>query len=165
MSENPLLNMPEPPRSPHWHTVEKEHRMIEPTCAICGGSDRIQVHHTSPPFEYCFAIGRLDLELDERNLFSICEGDVNDHHILVGHLDDFKSWNPDFHTNHHRWKGMSKEQIKADKMWQALHESKPPHARDMTHEQLAALRKMVDKLLPPDPAVLKRFNITIHPFQ
>lgn len=155
------MDTPEPARSKHWHTVEREHLAKEPACVICGTTEKVQVHHTLPPFDYCEAIGRPDLELDERNLFTLCEIPGVDHHILIGHLDDFKSWNPDFMTNHLRWKGMTSDQIRQDPLWQHLHQTKPPHVRQMSPQQIQDLRKLVDKLMPPDPAVLSRFGIKL----
>ena len=54
------------------------------------------MHHIFP-FHYCIALGRPDLELDDRNLITLCEDEAGkpgqNHHLLVGHLDDFESSN------------------------------------------------------------------------
>lgn len=86
-------------RSPHWPTVEHHHKIMEPLCRCCHKGEPsvgIQVHHIFP-FHYCIALGRPDLELDQRNLVSLCEHEVgrpcDNHHLLIGHLRDFKSSN------------------------------------------------------------------------
>ena len=85
-------------RSSHWTTVEKAHKIMEPFCKACGQANRhsIQVHHKFP-FHYAVALGRPDLELDHRNLISLCETTENNpspnHHLRIGHLGDFKEGN------------------------------------------------------------------------
>lgn len=89
-------------RSPLWPGVESKHLRLQPTCAACGqGANtavKLQVHHIFP-FHYCVALGRPDLELDQRNLITLCETEAGhpapNHHLLVGHLDDFQSSNLD----------------------------------------------------------------------
>lgn len=62
-------------RSPRWPGVEKEHLKLEPTCRVCGKSATqapLQVHHRYP-FFFAIHLGRPDLELDQRNLVTLCE--------------------------------------------------------------------------------------------
>src|SRR5579863_6845544 len=88
------------PRSPKWHGVEEAHLAKEPHCECCKPNTNekagVQVHHKFP-FHYCIALGRPDLELDDRNLITLCEDEAGkpgqNHHLLVGHLDDFQSSN------------------------------------------------------------------------
>jgi 5-methylcytosine-specific restriction protein A len=77
----------EPPRSSKWPGVEHAFRALHPTCAACGGSARLNVHHMKP--------FHLDpaLELDPRNLITLCMGPL-ECHIRIGHGDDFKAYNP-----------------------------------------------------------------------
>jgi hypothetical protein len=82
-----------------------------------------QVHHIFP-FHYCIALGRPDLELDPRNLITLCEDEPRrpgqNHHLLVGHLDSFESSNLDVVLDAHlTFKGMSAEQIRASRTWQS----------------------------------------------
>lgn len=56
-------------------------------CSACGTAEHIQVHHMRP-FHLFPA-----LELDESNLISLCMGS-NLCHLLIGHGDSFKAWNP-----------------------------------------------------------------------
>jgi len=77
----------EPPRSDKWPKVEKEHLAIQPKCAACNGSQRLNVHHKQP-----FHL-HPELELDQNNLITLCMGTM-ECHIRIGHGDDFKMYNP-----------------------------------------------------------------------
>jgi hypothetical protein len=75
-------------RSDKWPTVEHHFKAANPTCAACGSNVRLQIHHQHP-----FHL-HPELELDPANLISLCMG-PNDCHILIGHGDNFKAYNPD----------------------------------------------------------------------
>ena len=79
-------------RSEHWPRVEEAFKVKNPRCACCGGTENLNVHHVMP-FHLCIAVGRPDLELDDRNLVTLCRGPFNCH-LLFGHLGDFKGFNP-----------------------------------------------------------------------
>ncbi|MDA8413007.1 MAG: hypothetical protein M0023_04375 [Desulfobacteraceae bacterium] len=106
-------------RSPHWPKVEKAFAAENPLCACCGKGP-IQVHHRFP-FHYVIALGRPDLELDPRNLISLCESEKgiedDNHHLLIGHLDDFKSSNMTVSDDVILFAGLTKEQISSDERW------------------------------------------------
>jgi hypothetical protein len=75
-------------RSPHWATTRKHHLLKQPVCAACGGVEKLQVHHKQPYHLHP------DLELEPTNLITLCEfGDI-DCHYNIGHLRDWKSFNP-----------------------------------------------------------------------
>jgi 5-methylcytosine-specific restriction enzyme A len=76
-------------RSGKWPKVEHDFRSKHPTCAGCGGIVNLNVHHQKP--------FHLDppLELDENNLITLCMEKGKDCHLLIGHGDDFKAFNPD----------------------------------------------------------------------
>ena len=77
------------PRSEHWPVVRKQHLLRQPCCALCGGSDKLEVHHIRP-----FHL-HPELELEPTNLITLCEslkGGANCH-LLFGHLGNFKSFN------------------------------------------------------------------------
>jgi 5-methylcytosine-specific restriction protein A len=76
------------PRSPHWPACRKAHLAAHPTCAACGGTTHLQVHHKKP-----FHL-HPELELDPANLITLCESPGVDHHLHVGHLGDWKGFNP-----------------------------------------------------------------------
>ena len=76
-------------RSSHWETVRKKHLKSFPTCAACGCSDDLQVHHIKP-----FHLDP-ELELEESNLITLCESQDNHKcHLNIGHLGNFKNENP-----------------------------------------------------------------------
>jgi hypothetical protein len=77
-------------RSGSWPRVRAQHLAANPCCAVCGGAEKLEVHHRKP--------FHLDpaLELDPANLITLCEankGGVNCH-LFVGHLGNFKAFNP-----------------------------------------------------------------------
>lgn len=74
-------------RSDKWPTVEKHFREAHPTCAACGGKDRLNVHHCMP--------FHLDpsKELDPTNLITLCMGE-KECHLHIGHGGSFKQYNP-----------------------------------------------------------------------
>lgn len=86
-------------RSSHWPTVRKQHLAMHPVCAVCGGSEKLEVHHIRP-----FHL-HPDLELNPDNLITLCEslkGGVNCH-LLFGHLGNFKSFNTQVRDDASSW--------------------------------------------------------------
>lgn len=81
-------------RSPLWQAVKNAYFATEENkkCAVCPSTSNIQVHHIFP-FHLCHLVYRGDLELDERNFMPLCEEPANNHHLLLGHLGDFESYN------------------------------------------------------------------------
>jgi hypothetical protein len=114
----------EPPRSDKWPAVEHAHLKLQPLCQCCKNPDpshKVQVHHMFP-FHYCVALGRPDLELDQRNLITLCESEkdapCDNHHLLVGHLDDFQSSNMTVEDDAKiTFFGMSHDAIITDPRW------------------------------------------------
>ncbi len=74
-------------RSSKWGSVRKAVLITNPKCACCGDTAHLQVHHQVP-----FHI-HPDLELDIKNLIVLCMG-KNECHLLVGHGNNFKKYNP-----------------------------------------------------------------------
>jgi 5-methylcytosine-specific restriction endonuclease McrA len=74
-------------RSSRWPTVEKHFKALNPTCAACGDTVRLNVHHCMP--------FHLDpsLELDVNNLITLCMG-PNECHLKIAHCQNFKAFNP-----------------------------------------------------------------------
>ncbi|GHO61561.1 hypothetical protein KSC_004530 [Ktedonobacter sp. SOSP1-52] len=100
-------------RSPEWARVAKEHRLREPACVACGyrGKD-LQVHHIKP-----FHL-HPHLELDPHNLITLCEVRGRDHHLLLGHLDAWSSYNEHIRDDVKRFYRKTAAQIRADLHWQ-----------------------------------------------
>ena len=74
-------------RSSRWPKVRNEYARLNPTCAVCGGIKKIQIHHiadfsTTP-----------ELELATDNLMTLCM--KRKCHYLFGHLNSWRSINVD----------------------------------------------------------------------
>ena len=146
----------EPPRSPEWPRVERAHLQRQPHCACCkpgtGTRAGLQVHHIFP-FHYCIALGRPDLELDDRNLITLCEDEAGkpgqNHHLLVGHLDDFESSNLAVVEDAARtFYGMDAAAIKSDLTWLRKKASRLAPLEKMTAADKEAFREAMNRRLP-----------------
>ncbi len=78
-------------RSPRWPAVREGFLSQHPRCAVCGGIEKLEVHHIHP-----FHL-HPELELDTTNLITLCESWKNgiNCHLAIGHLGNFRSFNPD----------------------------------------------------------------------
>jgi 5-methylcytosine-specific restriction enzyme A len=79
-------------RSSQWPETKKRFALIHPKkCAILNcKSKQVQLHHRRP-FH-----ANPELENDFKNLIWLCEGLLTkNHHLKIGHLEDFKSYNDD----------------------------------------------------------------------
>ena len=143
-------------RSPKWPKVEKQFLKNNPVCIAClpgqqsGGP---QVHHVFP-FHYCIALGRPDLELDPRNLLTLCETEEGkpgeNHHLMLGHLGDFKEGNlkvrEDATVN---FKGKHLQEIKIDPKYKLAVANQKLKALDkMTDQEKKDLRALMDSTFP-----------------
>ncbi|HTK10908.1 MAG TPA: HNH endonuclease signature motif containing protein [Ktedonobacteraceae bacterium] len=100
-------------RSPEWHRVAKEHLLREPSCAACGyKGKKLQVHHIKP-----FHL-HPQLELDPQNLITLCAARGREHHLLLGHLDEWASYNEHIRVDVKRFYRKTAAQIRADLIWQ-----------------------------------------------
>ncbi len=143
-------------RSPHWPAVERAFRAAHPHCLACAPDapeTAVQVHHRAP-FHYVVALGRPDLELDPRNLVSLCETEegrpAENHHLLIGHLGNFREGNlevlEDAATTFH---GMTAAQIHADPRWQAeIKTGRLKPLDEMSDAEKTAFRAMLDQRFP-----------------
>jgi 5-methylcytosine-specific restriction endonuclease McrA len=76
-------------RSGKWPTVRAAYLKEHPTCTVCGGKKKVEVHHKLPFHTHP------RLELDPGNFISLCEGDkAHNCHLAFGHSDNFKGYNP-----------------------------------------------------------------------
>jgi 5-methylcytosine-specific restriction endonuclease McrA len=74
-------------RLPQWGHVRSHHLSIEPACAWCRTTNRLEVHHILP-------VNRApELELVETNLITLCET-TNRCHFTRGHLGNWNNFNP-----------------------------------------------------------------------
>ena len=77
-------------RSSKWAKVRKGYLKFNPRCAVCESKKKIEVHHLMP-----FQL-RSDLELDEKNLITLCESKKSVNcHLLFGHGLNYRDYNPD----------------------------------------------------------------------
>ena len=78
-------------RSSQWSSIRKQYLKKFPTCAVCGGKEKLEVHHIKPFHEHP------ELELDSNNLITLCESKSHGVvcHLFVGHCGDYKKINPD----------------------------------------------------------------------
>jgi hypothetical protein len=76
-------------RSSKWPSVRKAHLKKFPTCAVCGGTKKLEVHHIVSFFE------DPSKELDPTNLITLCEARKTlNCHIVFGHYMNYKNINP-----------------------------------------------------------------------
>lgn len=76
-------------RSDKWPAVRDAHLKRSPSCVCCGRRTDLNVHHVKP--YHLFP----ELELDDGNLVTLCEGPSNCH-WLVGHRGlSWETYQPD----------------------------------------------------------------------
>jgi len=142
-------------RSPHWEGTKTKFLQANPHCVACGPTGpqkALQVHHRQP-FHYCILAGRPDLELDFRNLVTLCETEAHDpspnHHLLLGHLDDFQSYNPEvWEQATERYHGKSKAEIQADAAYQASLKARPKTWNEMSDQEKADYKTRLNTTYP-----------------
>lgn len=92
------------PRSPKWPSVRAKHLKAFPACAVCGCTKGVAVHHVEP-----FHIDP-SKELDPDNLITLGEEcPTGNHHLLFGHLGDWKSYNTDVRNDAATWRRKMQE--------------------------------------------------------
>ncbi|MCL4399785.1 HNH endonuclease [Patescibacteria group bacterium] len=87
-------------RSSRWPEIREAHLAAHPLCEICGGTKKLNVHHILP-----FHL-HPELELDFKNLITLCEGNKTINcHLRFGHFDSFKDkYNPNIKVEAPVWK-------------------------------------------------------------
>ncbi|WP_165422930.1 HNH endonuclease [Ktedonosporobacter rubrisoli] len=99
-------------RSAEWERVAREHRLREPACVACGyRGHKLQVHHIKP-----FHL-HPELELDPNNLITLCEARGREHHLLLGHLGAWDSYNEHIRADIKHFYRKTAAQIRADVNW------------------------------------------------
>lgn len=86
-------------RSPQWSKIRNAYLVENPACAVCGRTNRLNVHHIVP-----FSRNP-SLELTPSNLITLCDGLLtrNDH-LYMGHLGSFRSFNLDIRSDALYWR-------------------------------------------------------------
>ena len=152
------------PRSSHWPAVEKAFAQGHPNCEICNPSNygkvKIQVHHRFA-FHVCVLLGRADLEIDPRNLHSLCEDEqgekAENHHLIVGHYLDFQVNNDNLLQDIIDFKGQSGITIRANIGFSIRVKNRPTPFPQWTLQMRLKYRAMLDEVFPPDPAILAKY--------
>jgi 5-methylcytosine-specific restriction endonuclease McrA len=76
-------------RSSKWPSLRKSFLETHGSCAACGCTEHLEVHHIEPFHE------NPSLELDSNNLITLCDKPGKDNcHLEIGHLGSFKKKNP-----------------------------------------------------------------------
>lgn len=135
-------------RSPQWPATERRYKAKYPNCIAGGGTSKIQVHHTIIPFHYAILLGRPDLENDERNLESISADPSLQYHVLLGHLDDYKTWNKELLMDAKRYHGWTSKAIRNDPVWQHKKLNRPKLWQVMSEKDKQDLSEYVNHFLP-----------------
>jgi hypothetical protein len=138
-------------RSPLWDKIRKKHLKKNPACAICGEAKTVAVHHVLP-FHYVVAFGRPDLELDPRNLITLCDSNdgvkTEDHHLYVGHYGNFKLANLNILTDVEKYKNTPSKLILEDKDYKEGKKNKLLPLEKMSEEDKTNFKALMEKLYP-----------------
>lgn len=94
------VSLSSPSRSTKWPAARAAHLKTHNECAVCAGTEKLEVHHKKPFHMHP------ELELEPDNLITLCESGKHgvNCHLLVGHLGNFKSVNPDVENDAATWK-------------------------------------------------------------
>lgn len=86
-------------RSPKWRAVRDAWIKDHGECIVCGGREKLQVHHIRP-----YHLNPDD-ELNPDNFATLCEANQGFNcHLTFGHLRNYKGWNPDVLADSAAWK-------------------------------------------------------------
>lgn len=143
-------------RSGHWPHVRAEQLRRQPVCQATGltaaDGAELEAHHIYP-FHFCVLVGRPDLELDLRNLITLARA-PDDVHLLLGHLDDFRSSNLDVVGDCRTWFGHTEVEIKGDPLWQGKHAARMKPWAEWNDQERADFRAHLDQVFPPAVVIL-----------
>lgn len=76
-----------------WQSARTLHLKSEPVCQACGRDETLEVHHILP-------LSWGGKRCDPENLITLCDRC----HLLVGHLNDNQSYNPDVKQDAKDWR-------------------------------------------------------------
>jgi 5-methylcytosine-specific restriction endonuclease McrA len=89
-------------RNAKWDQVRRKFLKLNNECAVCGGRRRLVAHHVKP-YQWW-----PELELDTDNLITLC----GEHHLLVGHLGRWASYNIHVREDAKIWRAKIKNRPK-----------------------------------------------------
>lgn len=136
-------------RSPKWPDFEREYLHAHSLCLICGKPHpRLNLHHKYPVV-YIRGVGRPDLECDARNAkYPLCAESGDNHHLLIGHLNYFQSYNPWIDAAIEKCKGLTAQQIASLPEWQTAVKIRPKPFSVMSDYERLQLRRQIDAEMP-----------------
>ena len=137
-------------RRPGWRKAAHDWLKDHGFCLVCGDKTKPQVHHQFP-WHLCVLLGRPDLELDKRNFATLCEQPDMEHHLLIGHLGNWESYNPNLYSSVSAWRSKPATELLADKTFQLWMATRPKPWAAMTDDDKAKLRADMDRLMPLIP--------------
>ena len=97
VTTQPELRKPRTKRSSQWPKVRAEHLKNHPACLVTGSTKELEVHHIFPVHLFP------ELELSPENLVTLSEGPTTNFHFLVGHLLDWRAYNPNVLEDAKEW--------------------------------------------------------------
>ena len=138
-----------PPRSEHWHTCEHAFMQASVGCVMCGRKDVPRNAHHIVPYHFLVTVGRPDLECDPRILADMCVEHEEEHHLLVGHLGSFESYNPKLMECVEKWRGFNKLQIQIRDDYRAFVADRPKPLHMWSEDERKVLKAYLDEHYPP----------------
>jgi hypothetical protein len=86
-------------RDGDWPETRRLFLKSHPTCAVCGGKEKLEVHHIEP---FHLVPG---LELIPYNLITLCESKRLGVtcHLFFGHLGNYRKYNPNIKSDATIW--------------------------------------------------------------
>lgn len=134
-------------RANKWVSVRRAYLKVHPACELCGCLQKVEVHHKMP-FHVSAHIGRPDLELDLRNLITLCSDAPHEHHVLLGHLGDYQSYLRSIPWGARRLGRLRKAEIMSDPAWRRRVSRRPKDVGKLTADATAELRRWTDRRYP-----------------
>ena len=152
-------------KSDVWKNVSETHLKTHPFCLACGCrllAGQLIVHHKYP-YQLCNAVGRADLVYDDRNLITLCDGiGSEEHHLLLGHLGDWSSYNPEAITDATTTFFQKKSAyIRSNELWLSKRNNKPSSLEEMNETEMNTLKIKLDLVYPRRSFEEERIKIAI----
>ena len=82
---------------------------------------------------------------------TLCDEFINSHHLLLDHLGDFQSYNPNVKADVVGPLGqLGVDQIKTNPDWQTEMHQRPPFLDHMNEQQIADFKALMNVWYPPE---------------
>jgi len=138
-----------------WGKIARQHLIGQPKCLICGlnvlynliQEGSCNVHHKYP-LQHCIAVNRPDLELDRRNMFTVCARHFDHHHLLIGHLEDWESYNPHLETTIALVRNLTQVQIRNTIMFCEAVKNRPKPLKEWSEAEKNIFKNHLEEVMP-----------------